>query len=176
MIAQKNQLIKTFIFIELIEYKWADKINHIMQKSEKTGPLVGSLSAIVPQCGFSIIASTLYTNKFITKGTLIAIYLATSDEALPVLISYPQKANLILPVILVKLFLAISFGYLIDLFFKRNIYIENLNNIDNEEGCCKHDIITTNKINLWLHPALHTFNVFFFILIITLILNYFSGY
>ncbi len=161
-----------FIFIELFEYYYADKVNTFMKKSTKTGPLIGSLAAIIPQCGFSIIASSLYTNKLITRGTLIAIYLATSDEALPVLLSYPEKIYLVLPLIGVKLFIAIIAGYLIDLTFT-SVIEENKHRDLPEEGCCKHDILTDNKINLWLHPIMHTLNIFTFILIITLILNFF---
>ncbi len=165
-------LFTVFIFIEIFEYYFANKINDFMKKSEKTGPLIGSLAAVIPQCGFSIIASSLYTNKLITRGTLIAIYLATSDEALPVLLSYPETINFILPVITVKLVVAILGGYFIDLFFKTSINKNFIEQIP-EEGCCKHDIITNNKTNLWLHPVIHTLNVFAFILIITLILNFF---
>lgn len=161
-----------FIFIEFFEYYYADKVNNFMKNSGKTGPLIGSLAAVIPQCGFSIIASSLYTNKLITRGTLIAIYLATSDEALPVLLSYPEKINLVLPVIGVKLLIAIIGGYLTDLLFKNSIDKNTVKETP-EEGCCKHDILTNNKINLWLHPIMHTLNVFTFILIITLILNFF---
>lgn len=166
-------LFLVFVFIELFEYFYAHKINRFMKGSQKTGPLIGSLAAIIPQCGFSIIASSLYTNRLITKGTIIAIYLATSDEALPVLFSNPDKISFVLPVITVKLIVAIIAGYLIDLIFKSKIEKNNGQEIEEDEGCCKHDIITSNKINLWLHPIMHTLNVFAFILVITLILNFF---
>ena len=170
-----------FVFIELFEYYWAEKLDKFMKTAGKAGPIIGSLAAIVPQCGFSIIASSLYANKLVTRGTLIAIYLATSDEALPVLVSYPEKIGLILPVVGIKILVAITAGYLVDLLFKSKIEItkEHLHNHkhhkhdDIEEGCCKHDIITDNKINLWLHPMMHTLNVFVFVLVITLILNFF---
>lgn len=170
-------LILVFVIIELIEYYWADKINAIMTGSKHTGPLIGSVASIFPQCGFSIIASSLYSNRFITRGTLLAIYLATSDEALPVLLSYPEKMYLVMPVILTKLVIAIVAGYSIDFLVKTKLRKPKMKEIEHieeeEEGCCKHDIVTKNKVNLWLHPLTHTFNIFFFILIITLILNFF---
>lgn len=164
-----------FLFIEIFEYFWADKLNHFMSKSGKSGPIIGSISAIIPQCGFSIIASTLYTNKLITRGTIIAIYLATSDEALPILLSYPNKLNLVLPLIFAKFLVAITAGYLVDLIFKIKLNDKHIDidELHEDEGCCKHDILTKNKINLWLHPLAHTFNVGLFILGITLILNFF---
>lgn len=165
-------LFVVFVFIELFEYYYADKINHFMKESEKTGPAIGSLAAIVPQCGFSIIASSLYSGRLITKGTLIAIYLATSDEAIPVLLARPDKVWLVVPVIAVKLVVAICAGYLIDLIFKTRLVKDAIVEVP-DEGCCKHDIISLNKNNLWLHPLVHTVNVFAFVLVITLFLNYF---
>lgn len=166
-------LFLVFVFIELFEFYFSEKINNFIKGSEKAGPLVGSLAAIIPQCGFSIIASSLYVNKFLSRGTLIAIYLATSDEAIPILLSYPQKASLILPVVGVKLVIAIIAGYLVDLLFKNQVNNNSAKEDIFEEGCCKHDIITNNKMNLWLHPIMHTLNIFGFILVITLILNFF---
>ena len=80
-----------FLIIEFVEFFYSEKINSFMKKSEKSAPLIGSLSAIIPQCGFSVIASTLYIRRFITKGTLIGIYLATSDEAIPILLANPTQ-------------------------------------------------------------------------------------
>lgn len=161
-----------FVFIELFEYYYADKVNHFMKESEKAGPVIGSLASVVPQCGFSIIASSLYAGRLITKGTLIAIYLATSDEAIPVLLARPDKVWLVVPVIAVKLVVAICAGYLIDFVFKTKIEKDSAEEIP-DEGCCKHDIIAGSKNNLWLHPLVHTVNVFAFVLVITLFLNYF---
>lgn len=172
-----------FLIIELIEYFYADKINSFMKKSEKTAPLIGSLAAIIPQCGFSVIASTLYIRKFITKGTLIAIYLATSDEAIPILLAQPTKTYYILPIIGVKVVIAIIAGYLIDFILKDNKYIpiteEKDNDSDDEghidsedEGCCHHSISKRRKRELIYHPIKHTFNIFIFILLITIILNF----
>ena len=96
-------LFLVFLIIEIIEYFYAEKINEFLRKSEKSAPAIGSLAAIIPQCGFSVIASTLYIRKFITKGTLIAIYLATSDEAIPILLAEPSQIHYVLPIIGVKI-------------------------------------------------------------------------
>ena len=165
-------LFVVFVFIELFEYYYAHKINHFMKETEKAGPVIGSLASIVPQCGFSIIASSLYSGRLITKGTLIAIYLATSDEAIPVLLARPDKVWLVVPVITVKLVVAIIAGYLIDFIFKTKIDKDAVEEIP-DEGCCKHDILSGSKNNLWLHPLVHTVNVFAFVLVITLFLNCF---
>lgn len=161
-----------FLIIEIIEYFYSNKINYIMQKSEKASPLLGSLAAIFPQCGFSIIASTLYVEKFITKGTLIAIYLATSDEAIPILLANPTKIYYVIPLILTKLIVAVIAGYSIDYLLKDEKYVFNgTEDIETPDGCCKHGITTRRKRDLIYHPIKHTFNIFLFILIITLILN-----
>lgn len=163
-----------FFIIELIEYFYADKINSFMKKSEKTAPLIGSLAAIIPQCGFSVIASTLYIRKFITKGTLIAIYLATSDEAIPILLANPTHIHYVIPIIGIKIVIAVLAGYLIDFVLKDNKYIPIIQEADNEEdeGCCHHSVSKRRKRELICHPLKHTFNIFIFILIITIILNF----
>lgn len=173
-------LLLAFVAIEVVEFYFSDKINNFMLKTQKSGPVVGSLAALIPQCGFSIIASSLYSNKFVSRGTLIAIYIATSDEALPVLFSNTDNLRYVLPLILSKLIVAIIAGYLIDFIFKTpvladksDLHLHELLEEVEDEGCCKHDIVSDNKVNLWLHPLAHTFNVFFFILFISLFLNYF---
>lgn len=162
-----------FVLIEIIEFYHADKMNALLKKSGKSGVLVGALASIIPQCGFSVIASSLYSNRIITRGCLIAVYLATSDETIPILLATPAKVYLIIPIVGIKLFIGIIMGYLIDLIFPQKI-IKDTNEVDIiEEGCCKHDIEHGSKRELVIHPILHTANVFAFILVITLLLNYF---
>jgi len=172
-------LLFIFFVIEFIEYFYSDKTEILASKSTKTGPLAGSLLASVPQCGFSVIASTLYTKRLITKGTLIAVYLATSDEAVPVLLSAPEKIGMVVPLIGIKIVIAVIAGYLIDIFFKSRINPELKTDSDgkteheqDEDGCCRHKITNAPKSDLWLHPLIHTANVFVFILGVTLVLNY----
>ena len=78
------------------------------------GPFLGAILAAIPQCGLSVIASTLYCKQMVSKGTLIAVYLATSDEAVPVLISNPAGYKTVLPLLTVKIITALIAGYLID--------------------------------------------------------------
>lgn len=177
-----------YALIEFIEYKYATRLRQNIQRAGKAGPIAGALAGSVPQCGFSVIASTLYTQKYITLGTLIAVYLSTSDEAIPVILSEPGKAALILPLILTKITIALIFGYLIDLFIKkkRNIQ-ENFACRDDdceskehhhpdldEEGCCGHHYEKKEKIHakeLFLHPFVHTAKIFVFIFAITFFIN-----
>lgn len=166
-----------FLIIEFVEFFYSEKINSFMKKSEKSAPLIGSLSAIIPQCGFSVIASTLYIRRFITKGTLIGIYLATSDEAIPILLANPTHTHLVVPIIGLKLVIGIVAGYLIDFILKGNKYIPIVEETDEDnlhdgEGCCHHSVSRRRKRELIYHPLKHTFNIFVFILIITVLLNF----
>ena len=163
-----------FLIIELLEFYYADRINSLLKKTGKSGVLVGSLAAIIPQCGFSVIASSLYSKRIITRGCLIAVYLATSDETIPILLATPTKAYLIIPIVGIKLFIGLIAGYLID-FIRPQAVVKNDDfsfEMIEEEGCCKHDIEHGHKREIIIHPIVHTANVFGFILIITLILNY----
>lgn len=165
-----------FFVIELFEIYFSRKVKHLPHHTQKIGPLIGALTALVPQCGFSVIASTLYIKNLITKGTLIAVYISTSDEAIPVLLSHPEMIPAILPILGTKFILAILTGYSVDLFIKP----EFKNNNDAEyieietEGCCNHEISNDRfkKRTLILHPLKHTLNIFAFILTVTLILNW----
>lgn len=166
-----------FVFIEWIEIYFTKKKHLFVFFMKKIGPLFGSLFASIPQCGFSVIASTLYTRRILSRGTLLSVYLATSDEAIPIIISEPAKAYLVLPIIVIKVLVAITAGYLVDLLFnyKANEPAQ-LNKADvqlHEKGCCHHDIAETpNAKDLWIHPIKHTLNVFAFILIVSIVLGY----
>ncbi len=161
-----------FLFIEIFEHYFANKIKGFLKASKNTGAPIGAIAASIPQCGFSVVASTLYTGGFITRGTIVAVYLATSDEAIPVLLMYPDYIKFILPLILIKLVIAIPAGYIVDYLFKPadDIFADKEDE-HGIEGCCKHDITLHHKRDFLIHPIKHTLGVFVFILILTLILN-----
>jgi hypothetical protein len=168
-------LFLVFLIIEVIEQYFAKKKHLLVFFIKKIGPLFGSIFASIPQCGFSVISSTLYVRRILSRGTLLAVYLATSDEAIPVLISDPSKIYLIFPIILIKIIVAIFVGYLVDCFvaYKAKDPIEIKETPKTEEGCCHHKLTVAYKAKefLW-HPIKHTFNIFFFILIVSLALGY----
>ena len=169
-------LFVVFLVIELIEFYYSGKMYKIVSASKKSGPILGALAASVPQCGFSMIASTLYTKKLITRGTLLAVYLATSDEALPVLLSEPEKLSLVLPLVFTKIAIALIAGYSVDFFLKNDKTLpKTLQDAPEDEhgyGCCNHEVGRPRKRDILLHPVMHTLNVFIFVLIITLLINY----
>lgn len=167
-----------FLIIEVLEFYFSDKIDESIKGAKKSGVVVGAIASIFPQCGFSVIASSLYSRKMITRGCLLAVYLGTSDESIPILLAYPTKAYLIIPIVGIKLFIAIFMGYLVDLIFTSKQDSESIEEkaekdvVVSEEGCCSHNPETCNKRELILHPVFHTANIFAFILVITLVLNY----
>ncbi|MBP3847927.1 arsenic efflux protein [bacterium] len=164
-----------FVLIEVIERYYAKKRHLFVFWIKKVGPLFGSLFASIPQCGFSVIASTVYTRRLLSRGTLVAVYLATSDEAIPVLLTYPQKAPLILPIIGIKIIVAILVGYIVDWLITYNAKEPVLEHVHQEdiEGCCHHHLIhATRKRDFWIHPLKHTLNIFIFIFLISVALAF----
>ncbi len=155
-----------FLLIELMEHKLSNKNKKIITKSKKYGPVLGSLLGALPQCGFSVMATNLYVTRIITLGTLISIYLSTSDEMLPILISKKAPINLIIKIILIKVLLGIIYGILIDILFTKvfkNKEKENYEICDKENCHCEEHIL--------LSSLKHTLKIALFILITTFILN-----
>jgi hypothetical protein len=155
----------TFLIMEYFEHKMTSKNKKIIEKSGKYGPLLGSVLGIFPQCGFSVMATNLYATRVITVGTLISVYLATSDEMLPILISERVELSFIITVLLIKVVVGMIFGFLIDFIFrKQKSRKESIHHMCEDEHCgCDHGIIK---------PTLkHTFNILVFIFFMTFILN-----
>jgi hypothetical protein len=185
-------LLIVYVLIEFIEYKFGDKIRKGVEKAGKTGPFLGSLAGIFPQCGFSVVTTALYTQRLVTIGTLLAVYLSTSDEAIPVILSHPETAGLIFPLILTKVFIAIVAGYSIDLIYKKSnlsvlSHINAYKSGEDEEGhhhevivdehaCCGHNLSQSSKTfnirEIFFHPIKHTLKIFVFIFLATLLINF----
>lgn len=160
-------LLIAFLLIEAIEHKFNKKAISLIEKSGKFGPIIGSFLGAFPQCGFSVFATNLYTTRIITMGTLIAIYLSTSDEMLPILLSNNVEFNLIIKILLIKILVGIIFGFIIDLTFKKK-QDKNYELCTSEQCHCKDGIIKSS--------LKHTFNISIFILIVNLILNFCFDY
>lgn len=170
----------TYLIMEFIEHKTGDKAKNIIKKSGKFGPLFGGILGIFPQCGFSAAAASLYAGKVITLGTLIAIFLSTSDEMLPVLISEAAPITTILQILAIKLVIGIIIGFLVDLIGqviakrkqeKKEEVVEEIGHICEHEHCHCEEGILKSSIK-------HTINIFIFIIIISFIINtiiYFIG-
>lgn len=158
-------LLVAFLIIELLEHKLNNKTKSIITKSKKIGPIIGSLLGVIPQCGFSVMATNLYITRIITLGTLISIYLSTSDEMLIIMISEKVEISLILKILLIKIFFGIVYGLIIDKIINKKKKDKETNyELCNEEHCdCNHSIL--------LSAIKHTLHITLFIFIITLIIN-----
>ena len=107
-------LFLTYLLMEFLEHKAGGAPERWLRGSGKIGPLVGGALGVLPQCGFSAAATSFYTGRMITTGTLIAVYLSTSDEMLPILISSGAPIPTILKLIGTKLAVGIGAGFAID--------------------------------------------------------------
>ncbi|MBR0355865.1 MAG: arsenic efflux protein [Clostridia bacterium] len=112
-------LFLTFFFIEYLEHRAGQTFLDRVERAQKTGPLWGALIGLVPQCGFSVSCAHLFNGGIVTAGTLIAVFLSTSDEALPVLLSHRSALPVIWKLLLVKVLLAIVAGYVADFIWTR---------------------------------------------------------
>ena len=161
-------LFLAYLVIELIEQKAGDKTTKLIKRAGKFGPVLGSLLGVVPQCGFSAAASNLYAGKIITMGTLIAIFLSTSDEMLPILISEAVPVGTIIMILAIKVIIAIAVGMIVDLIFRKkqnDETKEEIHKLCDEEHChCEEHGIFRSSI-------IHTLQIFAYILIISFILN-----
>ncbi len=170
-------LFLTYLAMEYLEHRTSNKTKRIIRNSGKAGPFFGAILGAFPQCGFSAAASNLYAGRVITLGTLISIYLSTSDEMLPVFISEQAGVSLIVKVLLAKIVIGMAMGFLIDFLirtFKKPVIKEIKVNI---EGVCEHDHCHCEK-SIVKSSLKHTVTIFVYIVIISFILNtiiYFIG-
>lgn len=160
-------LFLTYLLMEFIEHKASDKVRGLMMKSGKVGPVVGGIFGALPQCGFSAAAANLYTGRVITLGTLVAVFLSTSDEMLPILVAGNIKIGNVLLIILYKCTVGILLGFAIDFAMralkkeKRQINIDEI--CENDDCHCENGIVRSA-----LH---HTLTVSLFVLLVTALIN-----
>lgn len=153
-------LFVAFLIMEYFEHSLSKKKNVL--KNKKVGPIVGSLLGVIPQCGFSVMATNLFSSRVITIGTLIAIYLSTSDEMLPILITNKVSFKLIVFILLIKIVVGIIFGYIIDFFWKKK-ETKDFSICDDDHCHCEKGIFKSSLI--------HTLKISSYILITTFLLN-----
>lgn len=166
-------LLLTYIAMELLEHHAGDKSVAWLKKSGKLGPVIGAVTGLFPQCGFSAAASNLFAGRVISMGTLIAVYLSTSDEMLPILISEKVPMHVILSILGAKLITGIVAGILIDTVAHwlkkdkdKDYHIHEL--CEHEHCHCEEGV---------LRSALrHSLQILLFIIVITFVINYFMTY
>lgn len=181
-------LFLAYFIIELLEFKYALRLRQQLQSANKFASIWGGILGIFPQCGFSSLASTLFANRLIGYGAIAAVFISTSDEAVPILLADTKNASIVIPLILIKVVFAIICGFLIDFFIKRTTISQNLDcqNSDcekkshhhnialNETGCCGHEIADKkpDRRELIMHPIEHTFRIAVYIFAVSAVIGY----
>ena len=163
-------LFVAFLIIELFEHKLSKKSKNLITTSNKSGPLLGSALGMFPQCGFSVLATNLYVTRIISLGTLISIYLSTSDEMLPILLSEKTSINMIIKILLIKFLIGMISGFIID------FILRNKEKPKQNYEICEDNHCHCNKENIVISAIKHTLSTCFYIFIISLILNIIISY
>jgi len=161
-------LFGAYLLIEFLEHKASDKLANSLRKMGPFGPIGGAIIGCVPQCGFSVAVTNLFSGRLVSLGTLMAVYIATSDEAIPILLSGGNAAD-VGRLILAKLIIAVLAGLLIDTilrFFHRkgNEEEEPFSDLCEGCGCEEHGVVYS--------AAKHTIQIFIFLFITSLILGF----
>lgn len=158
-------LLVTFIILELFEHKFTKKNQKLLMKNQKFGPLIGGVLGALPQCGFSTMAANLFSFRVITMGTLIAVFLSTSDEMLPIMISEKADIKLILGIVGFKVLMGIIIGFIIDLIYKNKIKNDEIHDLCEHDHChCKKGKVITSSI-------IHTLKISLFVFIANLLIG-----
>ena len=168
-------LLLTYVILEYLESHTENRVHHIIKKAGWMGPFWGSILGVVPQCGFSAAASNLYAGRTITLGTLVAIFLSTSDEMLPIMLSEGVPALSLIGIILMKILFGIAFGFVIDAICHilssrstgqaddgENFQIERL--CEKEHCHCESGSILVSALK-------HTANIILFVFAATVLMN-----
>ena len=176
-----SALVFVFVFIvHIIISVFDSKIANFLIKRKKTAPIFGSLFGLIPQCGTSVLGADLYIKKYITIGTLVAIFLSCSDEAFIAILTsgIPGKMIMVLPLLGLKLGIGIIVGMLIDVIFDKHNKQEvvEADEVVEEIDCHSHDH-EHSKIHIYLiHPLLHSLEIFGYVFVINMGLGLLMGW
>ena len=152
-------LFVAFILIEALEHYSSDFTVKALAKVGRAGPVVGAVAGCVPQCGFSVMAANLYAGGIISVGTLLSVFIATSDEAILIIMSNPERIREVGILLAAKVIIAVTAGYIIDIFFQNQLATVK------DCGCDEEDA------GIWKPAWHHTIRIFIYLFIFTGILN-----
>ncbi len=160
-------LFVAFLVIEALEHYSTEYTRKLLVKVGKAGPVVGALAGCIPQCGFSVLAANLYAGGIISPGTLLAVFLSTSDEAVLIILGNPGASGQVAVLMGAKIVIGITAGYVTDLFFGKYIFSpKEQGNLCEHCGCHEHHAGI-------LKPALrHTAKITCYLFVFTLILSF----
>lgn len=157
-------LFLTYLLMELLEHKAGERVQTAIKRAGRAGPAFGGALGLIPQCGFSAALAGLYAGHVITPGTLLAVFLATSDEMLPIFIGEGVAPSRILTVLGLKLIVALAVGFVTDFALRGKIKAMHVEELCEDEHChCEKGI--------WRSALHHTLHIFVFVLLINLLLT-----
>ena len=166
-------LFLAYLFIEYVEHRHGERIEALLAGGGRWGSVPGAVLGCVPQCGFSAIASNFYASRVISLGTLMAVYLATSDEAIPLLVSMPAYWDKLVLLMLIKVVYAVAVGLVLDFILKgilprslRGGYNGSADEIDCHE---EHSDEEGHEPPIWQAALRHTLEIFVFIFAFSLV-------
>ena len=158
----------TYLLMEYLEDRAQERTIAFVRKTGKLGPLAGAAAGIIPQCGFSAAASSLYAGGVITVGTLLAIFLSTSDEMLPILISEAVSAGTIAKILLFKMVIAMITGFALDAFNRMRHAARHDSAHRHIHDLCEQDDCHCEEGNIFLSALRHTIKIALFIFLISI--------
>lgn len=161
-------LLIAFLILEALEHYSNNYMNRPLGKWERRGPLAGAIFGCVPQCGFSVTAANLYSGGVITLGTLMAVFLSTSDEAVLILFSHPGSGRVIAQLLLGKIAIGIVFGYLLDFLFRNKKEHKHIGDMCRGCGCSDDSGIVKPAVR---HTVQLTLYIFLFTAVLNLVLG-----
>lgn len=162
-------LFVTYLIMEFIEHKAGKKAEASIIRAGKVGPVIGALLGALPQCGFSAAASTFYAGRVITLGTLLAVFLSTSDEMIPMLIAVQAPIDFILMTLGLKVFIGFVVGLMIDFVTRR--FVAHDESLQIHDLCAKERCHCSADSSILKSALKHTVQVTLFIFVITLVLG-----
>lgn len=154
-----------YLIMEVVERHGSEGLHHVLQKGRKFGPLIGGVAGVIPQCGCSTAGAALYSERVISLGTMVAVFLSTSDEMLPIMISESAPVMSIIRILAVKVVIGIISGYLTDAIF-RKIYGKAAG-IPADQAVKEK----SGKYNVFVSAIMHTMEIFIYIFILECVLN-----
>ncbi len=160
-------LFLTYLFMEYVEAHTMSRVTKTVARVGGWGPLFGGITGIVPQCGFSASAAGLFSGGVISLGTLLAVFLATSDEMLPLFISHGLEVGVMGRIIGIKIGIAIISGFVVDalVMLLKKKRTKTIHDFCDSEDCEEED-------GVFLAALKHTMKIWIFILIVNLLLNF----
>ena len=159
-------LLVTFLLLELIEHRFKNKSKKTLTKSKRFGPIVGALLGAFPQCGFSAVVSNLFSSRVVTMGTVIAVFLSTSDEMLPMMIAEKSNIKELSLILISKVIIGMIIGLIVDLIINKSEEKEHVHELCEHDHCdCEHHGVIVSSIT-------HTLKITLFIFIANLLVGF----